>query len=155
SWSKVKSLFYSAETEALSAPIHVLDANYRSTRTVCGLANALLKVKNARFGSVDKESTALVRPASGLEGRVAGIVKKDAVLRALDGRTKSSAKVAVIVLSDEQKPEARRHFSTPLVFSVHEAKGLEYEAVILFDVVSSERAAYRELTSGVTQADVD
>ena len=32
SWSKVKSLFYSAEKEALEAPIHVLDANYRSSQ---------------------------------------------------------------------------------------------------------------------------
>ncbi|OJY16742.1 MAG: hypothetical protein BGO98_11120 [Myxococcales bacterium 68-20] len=38
---------------------------------------------------------------------------------------------------------------------MHEAKGLEYDTVILYDIVSSERAAYRELTSGVTQADVD
>src|SRR5690606_12890517 len=90
-----------------------------------------------------------------LEGRVAGLVKKDAVLRSLDSQTRSSARVAVIVLSDEQKAEARRRFSTPLVFSVHEAKGLEYDTVILYDIVSSERAAYRELTSGVTHADID
>ena len=155
SWAKVKSLFYSEETEALAAPIHVLDANYRSSRTVSELANALLKIKNARFGSIDKESTSLVRPASELEGRVAGLVKKDEVLRNLDRVARTSARVAVIVLSDEQKAEARRRFSTPLVFSIHEAKGLEYEVVILFDLVSSERAAYREIADGVTQADVD
>ncbi len=155
SWSKVKSLFYSEETAALEAPIHVLDANYRSSKAVCALANTLLKIKNARFGSVDKESTALVSPVADVEGRVAGLVKKDAVLRALDSQTRASARVAVIVLSDEQKAEARRRFSTPLVFSVHEAKGLEYDTVILYDIVSSERAAYRELTNGVTQADID
>ena len=155
SWAKVKSLFYSHETEALEAPIHVLDANYRSSRTVCALANTILKVKHARFGSVDRESTALVRPVAELDGRVAGIRKKDATLRSLDATTRASARVAVIVLSEEHKAEAKRKFSTPLVFSVHEAKGLEYESVILYDIVSSERAAYRELTSGVTQADVD
>jgi hypothetical protein len=155
SWAKVKSLFYSKETEALEAPIHVLDANYRSSRTVSALANRLLKVKNARFGSIDKESTALVRPVAELEGRVAGLVKKDGVLRDLDRVAKTSAKVAVIVLSDEQKAEARRRFSTPLVFSVLEAKGLEYETVILFDIVSSERAAYREIADGVPAADLD
>jgi hypothetical protein len=155
SWAKVKSLFYSHEAEALEAPIHVLDANYRSSRTVCQLANTLLKIKNARFGSVDRESTALVRPSSDADGRVAGLVKKDAVLRTLDKQARSSARVAVIVLSDDQKAEARQRFSTPLVFSVHEAKGLEYEAVILYDIVSTERAAYRELTAGVTRADLE
>jgi hypothetical protein len=155
SWSKVKSLFYSAEKEALEAPIHVLDANYRSSQTVCELANRLLKVKNARFGSIDKESTALVRAVGELEGRVAGLVKKEAVLRDLDRVARTSTRVAVIVLSDDQKAEARRYFSTPLVFSVLEAKGLEYDVVILYDIVSSERAAYREIADGVSQADVD
>lgn len=155
SWSKVKSLFYSHETEALEAPIHVLESNYRSSRTVCALANSLLKVKNARFGSVDRESTALVRPASDVDGRVAGLVKKDAVLRELDKKIRGSARVAVIVLSEDRKAEAKQKLSTPLVFSVHEAKGLEYDTVILYDLVSSERAAYREIAAGVTHADVD
>lgn len=155
SWSKVKSLFYSHETAALEAPVHVLEANYRSSRTVCALANTLLKIKNARFGSVDRESTALVRPAADGEGRIVGVVKKDASLRALDAKARTSAHVAVIVLSEEQKAEARRCFSTPLVFSVHEAKGLEYDTVVLFDIVGSQRNAYRELTNGVTHADLE
>jgi hypothetical protein len=155
SWSKVKSLFYSREAAALEAPIHVLEANYRSSQQVCAVANRLLKVKNARFGSVDRESTALVRPASGLEGRACGLVKKDGVLRELDKKMRGSANVAVIVLSEERKAEARQRFSTPLVFSVHEAKGLEYDAVVLYDLVSSERAAYADVAAGITRADVD
>jgi hypothetical protein len=155
SWSKVKSLFYSDEEARISAPIHVLEANYRSSVTVSELANTLLKVKNARFGSVDRESTALVRPASEIEGRVAGLVAKDAALRRLGESIRGSARVAVLVLSDEQKAEAKKRFATPLIFSVHEAKGLEYETVILFELISSERAAFREIAAGVTQADVD
>ena len=42
--------------------------------------------------------------------------------------TRASARHAVIVLRDEDKAAARAHFRTPLVFSVHEAKGLEYPA---------------------------
>lgn len=155
SWAKVKSLFYSQEDEALAAPIHVLDANYRSSQTVSGLANTLLKIKNARFGSIDKESTALVRPVAEIAGRVAGLVKKDSVLRELDRVARTSVQVAVIVLSDDQKAEARRRFSTPLVFSVLEAKGLEYDVVILYDLVATERNAYREIAAGVTPADLD
>jgi hypothetical protein len=154
SWSKVKSLFYVAEEAALAAPIHVLGVNYRSSRAVCETANVLLKVKNARFGSIDRESTALVESASDNPGRVLGLVKKDAVLRELDKRTKSSAKVAVVVMNDDKKAEARRIFSTPLVFSIHEAKGLEYESVILYDIVSTERARFSEIADGVTRADL-
>ena len=154
SWSKVKSLFYARETDAVAAPIHVLDANYRSSTTVCALANTLLQIKNARFGSIDRESTALVRPVAESAGRVAGLVKKPAVLRELDTKLRASARVAVIVLDEERKAEAKRAFSTPLVFSVHEAKGLEYDTVILYDLVSAERAAYREISQGVTAGDL-
>ena len=115
----------------------------------CLVANALLKVKNARFGAIDRESTALVRAASSQQGHVVGLLKKDSVLRDLNQRTRGSAKVAVIVLSEEQKAEARQRFATPLIFSVHEAKGLEYEAVILYDLVSTERARFREIADGV------
>lgn len=155
SWSKTKSLFYSQEEAALRAPIHVLDVNYRSSQSVCGLANTLLKLKNARFGSVDRESTALVRPASERAGRSLGLRKKDGVLRELNQRTRGSAQVAVIVLGEEQKAEARQRFATPLIFSVHEAKGLEYEAVILYDIVSSERARFREIAEGISKKDLD
>jgi hypothetical protein len=155
SWSKVKSLFYSHEEAAVSAPIHVLEMNYRSSRAVCRVANNLLKVKNARFGSIDRESTALVRAASGHDGHVVGLAKKDGVLRDLNQRTRGSAKVAIIVLSDEQKAEARQRFATPLIFSVHEAKGLEYETVVLFDLVSTEREHFREIAEGVLATDLD
>src|SRR5690606_7828862 len=60
SWSKVKSLFYAREELAARAPIHVLEVNYRSSQAITALANTLLKLKNARFGSIDRESTALV-----------------------------------------------------------------------------------------------
>lgn len=155
SWSSVKSLFYSQEEAALTAPVHVLEANYRSSRVVCRVANDLLRIKNARFGSIDRESTALVRAASNREGKLIGLTKKDGVLRELNQRTRGSAAVAVIVLDDERKAEARQKFSTPLVFSIHEAKGLEYEAVILYDLISAERARFREIVDGVTRRDLD
>jgi hypothetical protein len=155
SWSKVKSLFYLREEEALAAPIHVLDANYRSSTAVCGLANTLLKVKNARFGSVDRESTTLVRATVDIEGRACGLVKKDGVLRELDQKIRASARVAVIVLDEERKVEAKQRLATPLVFTVHEAKGLEYDTVVLYDLVSCERQAYRDVAAGISRADID
>jgi ATP-dependent exoDNAse (exonuclease V) beta subunit len=43
---------------------------------------------------------------------------------------------------------------TPLVFSVHEAKGLEYPHVILYTLVSGQRAAYAEVCEGVRPDDL-
>ena len=60
----------------------------------------------------------------------------------------------MIVLRDEDKPAARARFRTPLVFSVHEAKGLEYPHVVLVDFVSGQREAYAEVCLGITREDV-
>jgi len=155
SWARVKSLFHGdgAHRGALER-IHVLSANYRNTRAVTALANRLLLVKQQRFGSVDRESNYLVECASGEEGRVELLADGPGVRAELDGRTRRSARTAVVVLRDEDKPAARAAFSTPLLFSVREAKGLEYENVILFNLVSSAPREYRECAAGVEAADL-
>ena len=61
----------------------------------------------------------------------------------------------MIVLRDEDKAAARAHFRTPLIFSVHEAKGLEYPNVILFNLVSGARAVYADLCRDVVAADLE
>ena len=156
SWAAVRTMFWqglagaAAEHKALS----VLQANFRNTRGVTRLANTLLKIKQARFGSIDRESNFLVQSASPIEGEVQLLPARDGALRELDLRTRASVRHAVVVLRDEDKPAARAYFRTPLVFSVYEAKGLEYPHVILFAMVSDQRAAYAELCEGVTRADL-
>jgi hypothetical protein len=156
SWAAVRTLFWHglAGEAAQRQTLSVLQANFRNTRTVTELANTLLKIKQARFGSIDRESNFLVQSASQREGSVSLMATKDAALRDLDARTRGSVQHAVVVLRDEDKAGARAHFRTPLVFSVHEAKGLEYPHVILYALVSGQRAAYAEVCNGVTPADL-
>jgi UvrD-like helicase C-terminal domain len=157
SWAAVKSLFWRDAPALLpsgDSQVSVLEANYRNSRAVTRVANALLKIKHARFGSIDRESNHLVRAAGDEPGTVTVLPDDPKVLADLDARTRQSTEVAVLVLRDEHKEEARRVFHTPLLFSIHEAKGLEYENVILYQMTSSERAAYREVCDGVTVADL-
>ena len=156
SWAAVKSLFWHglAGDAAQRQPLHVLQANFRNTQAVTGLANTLLKIKQARFGSIDRESNFLVQSSSGEAGEVTLIRASDAALRQIDASTRSSARHAVIVLRDEDKAAARAQLRTPLVFCVHEAKGLEYPHVILLGLVSGQRAAYAEVCDGVTAKDL-
>lgn len=155
SWSKVKSLFW----ERLGAgeqQVSVLKVSYRNAPEVTRVANAVLALKHARFGSIDRESNTLLEPVPGEPGEVRGLsLENSAELAGLDARTRRSTEVAVVVLRDEDKAAARAHFKTPLVFSVLESKGLEYENVILYRVVSGERRLYAELAEGLTAADVD
>ena len=156
SWAALKRLFWQglAGDAAQRQPLQLLQANFRNTRAVTALANRLLLIKQARFGSVDRESSFLVRSTSAVAGEVRLLDANDKTLAQLDAATRQSARHSVIMLRDEDKPAARQAFHTPLVFSVHEAKGLEYPHVLLFRLVSGQRQAYAEVCEGVTEADL-
>jgi hypothetical protein len=156
SWAAVRSLFWQglAGGPAQPQPLQVLRANFRNTQAVTGLANTLLKIKQARFGSIDRESNYLVQSTSGEPGEVLLVQAREAALRQIDAATRASVQHAVIVLRDEDKAAARQQLRTPLVFSVHEAKGLEYPHVVLLGLVSGQRAAYAEVCEGVAPHDL-
>lgn len=156
SWAAVKTLFWQglAGEAAQHQQLQVLQANFRNTQAVTELANTLLKIKQARFGSIDRESNFLVQSTSAEPGEVMLVQARDSALKQIDAATRASARHAVIVLRDEDKANAKAQFKTPLVFSVHEAKGLEYPHVVLMGMVSGQRTAYAEVCDGVSAQDL-
>ena len=153
SWSKIKTYFYhSGDTK--DNPIKILRTNYRNSLNVVELSNNLLKIKNTRFGSIDRESNYLVDTVSNEKGEVLLYGNDEKKKQELNRRTQNSAKYAVIVPSNAHKSQAARFFKTPLIFSIHEAKGLEYENVILTDFISTHESEFREITSGVSPEDL-
>lgn len=154
SWSKVKSLFWRGIGEVGARQVHMLTASYRNSPDVTAVANNVLRIKNHRFGSIDKESNRLMEAIDGPAGTVASFALRSPAVAELNKRTQQSTRVAVIVLRDEHKAEARRHFKTPLLFSIHEAKGLEYETIVLYRLLASERQVYADLVDGVTASDL-
>lgn len=155
SWSKVKSLFWQGFGGDELGGLGILSASYRNSEAVTRVANALLKIKQARFGSIDRESNTLMRAEGAPAGEVRGVKTGSPQVAELSQATRGSAQVAVVVLRDEDKPAARAAFQTPLVFSIHEAKGLEYPHVVLYRLVSSERRTFAELCEGVTASDLE
>ena len=153
SWSQLKSMFYKQDLQANI--IRVLAANYRNTPEVTQIANQLLRIKNARFGSIDKESTFLVESRSQHKGEVAFLENLPKTKTELNDKTKHSTRFAVLVMRNEDKLNAQKFFETPLLFSVQEAKGLEYENIILFNIISQYEKEFRELTNGVDKADLE
>jgi len=150
SWSKLKSLFFEQnDITSASDALHILHANYRNSPLVTNVANRILKLKHARFGSVDKESNYLIKSIGKQQGTLQLLQNSPKVIAQLDTSTAKSTKFAVVVLHPEQKAQASRLFSTPLVFSIQEAKGLEYDSIILYNFVSNEEKAYREIAGDV------
>lgn len=154
SWSKIKSLFYLESTPYPIEVTRILNKNYRNAPTIMQFANKILKTKNARFGSIDKESHYLVESQSELEGALYCLKETAEIRTELNQKTRQSTHFAVIVLREELKEKAARYFETPLIFSIYEAKGIEYENVILYNFVSSEAKSYQDIAQGLHPQDL-
>ncbi len=154
SWAQVKSLFWRDPQLAERQELSVLTANFRNGLEATRVANTLLKIKQKRFGSIDRESNFLVQAVGGEPGQVALLADKDAVKKELGQKIRQSTQVAVLVMRDEDKAEARKYFTTPLLFSIHEAKGLEYENIVLYRFVSDHRAEFIDIADGVDKKDI-
>ncbi len=154
SWARVKSLFWQDPVLAERQELRVLSTNFRNAQEATRVANRLLKIKQRRFGSIDRESNFLVEAVGAANGEVVLLSDREGTRRDLDRRIRQSTRFAVLVMRDEDKPEARRHFATPLLFSIHEAKGLEYENIVLFRFVSEHRAEFAEIAEGVAPEDL-
>jgi hypothetical protein len=122
---------------------------------VINLANTLLRVKQKRFGSIDRESNYLMNSVSDLPGEIVFLRDTEKAKRELSRTTRRSTKFAVLVMRDEDKAVARQFFDTPLLFSIQEAKGLEYENVILINFISNERASFAEIIEGISEEDLN
>lgn len=148
SWSKIKTMFYLHHFEGNVR--RILSTNYRNSPQVTELSNKLLKVKNSRFGSIDKESNYLISSVGASQGEVVFLEDTATVKNEFNQKTRQSTKFAVLVMRNEDKAEARKFFNTPLLFSVQEAKGLEYENILLFNFISGNDKEFREISSGVS-----
>lgn len=147
--------FNQKDLNAADQALKILTANYRNSPLITDVANRILKLKHARFGSVDKESNFLVQSIGEQAGQLQLLADNEKVRQQLDSSTARSTKFAVLVMHPEQKAQAERIFSTPLVFSIQEAKGLEYDSIILFNFVHHEQQIFNDIAKGVQASDLD
>ncbi|XCA36071.1 MAG: ankyrin repeat domain-containing protein [Wolbachia endosymbiont of Armadillidium vulgare] len=123
-----------------------LEKNYRNSKQVIELANRILHFKNYCFASEDKmtekeKELFFMESDKENDGNV-GFVAKDKEQEMAE-KVSGSTNWAVLVLNDENKEDARKLFDTPLVFNIHEAKGLEFRNVILCEFTFHK--AYNEI----------
>lgn len=154
SWSNLKSMLYKAEYMEVQKVTRILQSNFRNSVAVTSLANVLLRIKQKRFGSIDRESNYLMNSVSDRSGEIIVARDSDKVKRDLNQKTRRSTKFAVLVMREEDKAGARQFFETPLLFSIQEAKGLEYDNVILMNFVSNEHDSFAEIIKGIDEEDI-
>ena len=96
----------------------------------------------------------MIDSVSSKKGEIHLLKDDKKVKRNLNAKTQSSTKFAVLVMNNQDKHYAKQAFNTPLVFSIQEAKGLEYANVILFNFVSCEEQKYHEIAKGISSEDL-
>lgn len=155
SWNNIKSMFYSDETIEVQKLTRILQSNFRNSMGVIELANKLLRIRQKRFGSIDRESNYLMNSQSEQPGEIVFVKDTDKAKKELNQKIRRSTKFAVLVMRDEDKAAVRQFFDSPLLFSIQEAKGLEYENVVLVNFISNERASFNEIISGISPEDLE
>lgn len=155
SWAKIKTLFHEHQELHQGQEItHILHHNYRNSQRVTELSNRVLLLKHARFGSIDKESHYLVDSNAEISGGVFFLQHQAHILQELDQKTSISTQFAVVVMHEDQKKIAQRLFKTPLVFSIQEAKGLEYQNIILYNFISHSTSYFDNICQDIQMADL-
>lgn len=145
SLSKLKSFLYQNEYNK-EPKVCILEKNYRSSKQVIELANRILHFKNHYFASED-QMTEDEKKAFFMEsdtenpGNVGFIAKGDE--QEIAEKISESTNWAVLVLDDESKEDACKCFDPSFVFNIHEAKGLEFDNVILYKFTSHK--AYSDM----------
>ena len=111
-----------------------LKVTYRNSQAVANLANAVLKIKNVVLhGVVDKEVEYLeMLTAKTTQGGTEWVESNDE--KKLDRLKLLAARpnCVVIVPDAKMRDEAIARLETPLVFTISEIKGLEFEHVIVY-----------------------
>ena len=161
SWAKIKTLFYQKQVSNQnhsniqpSNIMAILANNYRNSRAIVDMANKVLKIKQKQFGSIDRESNYLVESVVDKQGKIFVLNKKSNEVQDLNRSSRRSTKYAIIVLKEELKEEARQIFNNPLIFSIHEVKGLEYENIILYNIISCASKQFNDIASKLTPEDL-
>ena len=146
SWSKLKEMLFE---QLKDTKIKILTKNYRSSNSVINISNRLLKIKQLRFGSIDKESNYLINKASSIEGRVSYYKANHKLYNSFNKSIQNSTEFAIIVFDEESKIKIKEKFATPLIFTVSQSKGLEYKNVILVNFIEDNNKIFNEIISGI------
>jgi DNA helicase II / ATP-dependent DNA helicase PcrA len=135
-WAEVRQAVVKTGGRALrNAPsLMRLRRNFRSVRPLVDLANGVLALRREIFGRSDEDDL----EEAVVEGPVpVEVIDDDAAV--LEGIRDFGPRCAVIVLDSEEGERLKRSLETTRVFHVREAKGLEFEAVILWKPLRHEQ----------------
>ena len=150
-WEEVRARYYE---RGLPVPEVInLSINFRSVGNIVSLANGLLLLKRRLVGlaggEITERWTFRGRPPLLLDGLAEGDL-----LGTIAG---GGAGQVVLVRTAQERDRVRKALQTELVFTINEAKGLEFDAVLLwrFSAAEGSPAIWRRIAEERAQEDAD
>ncbi|HET6486214.1 MAG TPA: UvrD-helicase domain-containing protein [Spirochaetia bacterium] len=129
-WEEVKNKFYE---RGLPVPdLSRLSLNFRCAGPLVRLANALLEMKQAFVGTADTDA----REQWKFGGRPPLLVSRASEEEILGELKTGSAGRIVLTRTEPERDRLKRALSTELVFTIQDAKGLEFDTVLLWKFAS-------------------
>jgi hypothetical protein len=125
-WEEVRNRFYERGVEI--PPVFHLNLNFRSVGSIVRLSNALLELKQSLIGLSGSE----LREEWKFNGRppflLVGIEEHEILSRLA---IRGAGRVLLVRDAKEQR-RLKKALQTELVFTIHEAKGLEFDTVLVW-----------------------
>jgi superfamily I DNA/RNA helicase/tetratricopeptide (TPR) repeat protein len=153
-WEELKRHLY--EREIKIPEICFLSLNFRSSGSIVELSNTLLELKSALLGSRTEE----LKEDWKYKGRPPVVVKNVTEQTMLKNVRSTGAKKTILVRTEEEKRRLQKFLETELIFTIYEAKGLEFDTVLLWkfcsDVASNDvwKVILQESSRAVHQAKI-
>ncbi len=132
-WEEAKQLFHD---RGLKVPtLQHLTINFRSVGNIVMLSNALLQLKTDLLGIKSDEKMDERRFHGPSPIVLTGVSESE-----IANFVRSGADRAIIVREDQQRDRLIDQLQTELVFTIRDAKGLEFRSVILWNFNSDEKS---------------
>jgi tetratricopeptide (TPR) repeat protein len=132
-WEAVRSRFF--EAGAPVPDLARLSMNFRSSGSIVELGNALLDLKKSYIGAGKFEARETWKFSGKMPVAIRGI-KEETILHAI---RESGADRMILVRTLEEKHRLISLLGTELVFTILEAKGLEFDTVLLWKFCADPR----------------
>ena len=132
-WEEVRRHYFE---RGLGVPaLKRLSLNFRSSGSIVELSNVLLELKEKYLGIKAEEG----REEWRYKGRPVAVVTAISETEMLDLMRIAGARRTILVRSEGEKSRLQKTLETELVFTINEAKGLEFETVVLWKFCESAR----------------
>lgn len=125
-WEELRRHFFDRDLKVPAA--RFLSLNFRSSGAIVEIANTLLQLKQKILGVRKDESAEDWK----FKGRPTLLVRGLSQARLLQSVTATGANRTILVRNTAEKEKLQKKLDTELVFTINEAKGLEFDTVLLW-----------------------